>query len=120
MKVSKKILGALIRAARKRAEMSQMKLAECIGVTYQQIQKYESGKSEVSVTRLYEIAEALGIPVTSLLAEEIHQLKVSEPQEIYGLLNNDEKKLVDLIRKINNKRLTRIFVKMLEEIINKQ
>ncbi|HDH01481.1 MAG TPA: XRE family transcriptional regulator [Nitrospirae bacterium] len=120
MKVNKKILGALIRAARKRKGISQMKLAECIGVTYQQIQKYESGKSEVSVTRLYEIAEALGIPVTSLLAEEIHQLKASEPQEIYGLLNNDEKKLVDLIRKINNKRLTRIFVKMLEEIINKQ
>ncbi len=117
MKADKEVLGALIRAARRRTGISQMRLAERIGVTYQQVQKYESGKSEVSVTRLYAIAEALGVPVTSFLFDEMYHPKV-DMREIYGLLESDEKRLVDLIRKINNKRLTRIFVKMLEEIIS--
>lgn len=52
-------LGAMIRAKRKAAGMSQTALAKAIGVTFQQVQKYESGTSRVTVHRLFEIAAQL-------------------------------------------------------------
>lgn len=118
MKINKKVIGTLIRSARKDAGISQTALAERISITYQQVQKYESGKSAVSVVRLYEIAEALAIPITSLLLTDSPHLKISEPREMYGLLNSNEKRLIELIRKINNKKLMGIFIKLLEEIVN--
>ena len=43
--------------------MSQPELAERVGVTFQQVQKYENGKNRVSAGRLYEIAKALGVTI---------------------------------------------------------
>jgi transcriptional regulator with XRE-family HTH domain len=43
--------------------LSQRQLAELIGVTDQQVWKYEHGTSRVSAGRLYEIARELGVPV---------------------------------------------------------
>ena len=43
--------------------MSQEKLAESIGVTFQQIQKYERGRNRMSAGRLYDFSKALDVPV---------------------------------------------------------
>jgi transcriptional regulator with XRE-family HTH domain len=50
--------------------MSQEDLAECIGVTFQQVQKYEGGLNRIGAGRLLVIARALGVPVTYLLDEK--------------------------------------------------
>ena len=42
--------------------MSQEELAHSIGLTYQQVQKYESGKNRITVSRLFDIAGALKVP----------------------------------------------------------
>lgn len=53
------------RIARRRTALgvSQMLLAERIGVSFQQVQKYEGGKNRVSASRLYQVAAALGTSV---------------------------------------------------------
>ena len=56
-------IGLQIRIARIASHTSQEKLAEAIGVTFQQIQKYEKGLNRVSGSRLQQIADALGTPV---------------------------------------------------------
>lgn len=43
--------------------MSQEKLGEALGLTFQQIQKYEKGANRISASRLQQISEALGIPL---------------------------------------------------------
>jgi transcriptional regulator with XRE-family HTH domain len=43
--------------------LTQQQLAELVGVTYQQAQKYERGINRVSAGRLFDIARALGVPV---------------------------------------------------------
>ena len=43
--------------------MSQPDLAERVGVTFQQVQKYENGKNRISAGRLYEVAKALGVTI---------------------------------------------------------
>jgi transcriptional regulator with XRE-family HTH domain len=57
-------VGLHIRMRRKSLGMSQEVLAEAIGVTFQQVQKYERGANRVSASRLWEIAQALGTPVS--------------------------------------------------------
>ena len=44
--------------------LSQQQFAKMIGVTYQQVNKYEHGTNRVSAGRLYEIARALDVPIT--------------------------------------------------------
>ena len=58
-------VGALIRARRKALGISQTELAESLGLTFQQVQKYERGANRVSSSKLYEIAQKLDTPLTS-------------------------------------------------------
>jgi transcriptional regulator with XRE-family HTH domain len=63
-------MGALIRRLRIGAKMSQAALSEKIGVSYQQIQKYEYGSTSITVTRLRQIASALDVPIEAFFGEE--------------------------------------------------
>lgn len=61
-------IGQRIRERRRALGMSQVALAEAVGVTFQQIQKYERGSNRISFSRLVEVAEALSCPL-GLLTE---------------------------------------------------
>lgn len=54
--------GSQVRFHRRRLGMSQETLAEKCGITFQQIQKYENGANRISLSRLDQIAKALGQP----------------------------------------------------------
>jgi transcriptional regulator with XRE-family HTH domain len=56
-------VGARVRMRRRLAGVSQEKLADALGLTFQQVQKYERGANRVSASKLYEIAAALQTPV---------------------------------------------------------
>lgn len=58
-----------IRLRRNVLRVSQEKLAEAIGVTFQQVQKYEKGSNRVSAGKLYDIALALQVPVSFFFEE---------------------------------------------------
>ena len=55
------IIGERIRELRKERGMSQMRLAALVGVSYQQIQKYEKASGSISVERLEQISKAFKI-----------------------------------------------------------
>ena len=57
-------VGLRIRMRRKEMSFSQEKLAEALGLTFQQVQKYERGANRVSASKLYEIARFLNAPVS--------------------------------------------------------
>jgi len=57
-------IGRKIRALRLQRGLSQSDLARGIGLTFQQIQKYEKGTNRVSAGRLQQIADFLGVPIT--------------------------------------------------------
>src|SRR5580692_6432016 len=56
-------VGARIRMRRRMQGVSQEKLADALGLTFQQVQKYERGANRVSASKLYEIAATLHAPV---------------------------------------------------------
>ncbi|WP_375228464.1 helix-turn-helix domain-containing protein [Roseobacter sp. S98] len=56
-------VGKKIRQRRWLVGMTQQKLAEAVGIKFQQIQKYETGANRVSASRLWDIADALEVDV---------------------------------------------------------
>jgi len=57
-------VGSRVRLRRTLLGMSQEKLGNALGLTFQQIQKYERGGNKIGASRLYELAQALDIPVS--------------------------------------------------------
>lgn len=56
-------VGKRLRLRRTLLSMSQEQLAAAVGVTFQQIQKYERGSNRVSASRLYDVARVLGVEI---------------------------------------------------------
>ena len=63
-------VGQRIRARRMAQGMSQTELSNLLGVTFQQVQKYEKGVNRVGAGRLTKIAAALRVPVSELLGDD--------------------------------------------------
>ncbi len=57
-------VGARIRFKRKLLGLSQTNLGNALGLTFQQIQKYETGANRISASRLYQTASILEVPIT--------------------------------------------------------
>lgn len=57
-------VGKRVRHRRWMVGMTQQQLAEKVGIKFQQIQKYETGMNRVSASRLWDISEALDVPVS--------------------------------------------------------
>ena len=77
-------VGSRIRLRRNMLGMSQEKLGENLGITFQQIQKYEKGTNRVGASRLQAISNILGVPVSFLFEDapgqppaRLHRCRVS-------------------------------------------
>jgi transcriptional regulator with XRE-family HTH domain len=62
-------VGARVRSLRIAAGMSQQRLGDAIGITYQQLHKYERGYNRIAASRLVQIARALGCSPASFFTE---------------------------------------------------
>jgi transcriptional regulator with XRE-family HTH domain len=60
------IVGQNIRKLRAKRRISQLELGEALGLTFQQIQKYEKGTNRVSASKLHQIAMFLGVDISAL------------------------------------------------------
>ena len=115
---SEKAIGELIRQMRKTSGMSQMQLADKIGVSYQQVQKYEKGINKLSLSRLKQISGALEVPVSMFLeVEELQPLRAGQPKAMYTGLPSDEAKMLMLFRRLHSKKLKHGFIEMLEDVV---
>nr|WP_142847354.1 helix-turn-helix transcriptional regulator [Telmatospirillum sp. J64-1] len=77
-------VGHRIRLRRVLLGMSQEKLAKAIGLTLQQVQKYERGATRLSASRLFDLSHALAVPISFFfddIPEEISLQRSSQPLE---------------------------------------
>ena len=58
-----KHVGSRVRMRRMMLSMSQEKLGDALGLTFQQVQKYEKGVNRIGASRLFDLAKVLGVPV---------------------------------------------------------
>ena len=92
-------IGQRVRHRRWLLGMTQQQLAQSVGIRFQQIQKYESGANRVSASRLWDLAQALDIPVSFFfegLANVNGKHEVNGENVEAGVLQNKE--TMDLIR----------------------
>jgi transcriptional regulator with XRE-family HTH domain len=88
--------------------MTQQKLADAVGIKFQQIQKYESGANRISASRLWVIAKALEVPVNHFfegLTEEeraIHEGDSDIASDAIAPEVFHQKETIDLIRAYYN------------------
>lgn len=80
-------VGARVRARRKMLSMSQTELGKQLGVTFQQVQKYERGANRIGSSRLYHMSTALDVPVAFFFEGAETVLPGYNPAS--GDINND-------------------------------
>jgi transcriptional regulator with XRE-family HTH domain len=110
----KKTVNQLLLELRKERRMSQMKLAEMVGVSYQQIQKYEKGVNSISIERLRQIAKALDAPLKDFFPSE--KWTVSEETASYGKMTDEEQLVLHLFRGIKDKKLKKSIIEFLKSL----
>ncbi|WP_062014644.1 helix-turn-helix domain-containing protein [Aureimonas sp. AU4] len=97
-------VGARVRLRRTMTGMSQEKLGEHLGITFQQIQKYEKGTNRIGASRLQKIAEVLNASVSYFFegapGEEDKAVGLREPNADY---------IVDMLSTSEGMQLTRAF-----------
>ena len=105
--------------------MSQTKLADAVGLTFQQIQKYEKGTNRISASRLQEFAGILQVPV-GFFFEGAPQLSglpngtASSPDYVSEFLaTRDGLALIKAFTQIKNEQLRRCVVRLVEEIADR-
>lgn len=123
MTLINKDIGQKLRNMRRYLGLTQMELAEKVGISFQQIQKYEKGITNISVERLRQVSEALGTAMNVFLEPEAEVSKIAEPIKPYGPeeswleaanpLDKQEATLLKLFRKINNKKVREGIIKQL-------
>jgi transcriptional regulator with XRE-family HTH domain len=93
------MVGRLIRSRRQQLSMSQTDLAKALGLTFQQIKKYEKGTSRVSCSRLSEISEVLDSPITFFFSE-VCTPAITAPEHLERVDLKESFRLIDAFSKI--------------------
>ena len=106
-------VGARVRMRRKLLGMSQEKLADALGLTFQQVQKYERGANRVSASKLFEIARFLDVAPAyffdGLAAEAALPGRSPQEQSLHQFLMTPEGvELASLLPKLNPKYRRRV------------
>jgi transcriptional regulator with XRE-family HTH domain len=96
-------VGAAVRALRREKGMVQADLAQAIGVTYQQLQKYERGTNRISASMLDRIATALGAEVADLFA--LSPPRANRRKEIDADLEGEGAELMKSLERVKNRKI---------------
>ena len=110
------IVGLNIRTHRLARRMSQSELADAIGITFQQVQKYEKGSNRVGSGRLVRVATALRVPVAALLAGVPGAGAAGESQVAGMLAHPHRLRLVQAFAQIGDTAVRRQLMLLTESI----
>ena len=111
------LVGRNVRVYRLHAKLSQTVLGQRIGVTFQQVQKYERGTNRVGASRLTQIATALSVPITAFF-EGVKQSPTTEAGNMPLDLIADAQalKLAQAFADISDAELRRTIVQFVKQI----
>ncbi len=109
-----KVIGARIRIYRQRRNLSQTELGEKLGLTFQQIQKYESGANRVSAGRLLDIARLLSVPLLQFYPDDGPSPKAAQGDDF------DMAAVSAFMAGIDGWRLCRAFLKIDDARVRKK
>jgi transcriptional regulator with XRE-family HTH domain len=107
-------VGSRVRFRRMLLGMSQEKLGEKLGLTFQQVQKYEKGINRIGASRLYDLAQVLGVSVQFFYDEAPLSETRGGAQESSAAEGQDEHSIVEFLRSRDGLELNRAFVRIVD------
>ncbi|HEY3888858.1 MAG TPA: helix-turn-helix transcriptional regulator [Caulobacteraceae bacterium] len=119
-------VGLQVRLRRKALKISQEKLAEALGLTFQQVQKYERGANRISASKLYEIARALRVSIAWFFeglsdptAEPVEGVEEAEtsPFARSFLMSQEGVDLANLFPRLPQRRVRRRLVELVRSLV---
>jgi transcriptional regulator with XRE-family HTH domain len=122
-----KHVGTRVRMRRLMLDLTQMRLAEGLGLTFQQVQKYEKGTNRVSASRLHQLSHILRVPVSFFFEgapRELHLPELVEggpatPSDVVDFLSTfDGVALVRAYTRIEHPKVRRAIVALVEQIVS--
>ena len=113
-----KVVGRRIKARRLQLGLSQQALGDALGLSYQQVQKYEQGVSRIGAGRLQQLAEVLNVPVSVFFDEQRGGSR--EGDEVFAFLDTPHSfRLVKAFAKMADRRIQQCFVRLVEEVADR-
>jgi len=120
-------VGAQIRMRRLMLGMSQTTLGDAVGLTFQQIQKYEKGINRVSASRIQQFAEVLDVPLTFFFdgapgadvqrGRKASAKSMAIPEYVTNFLTSREgQNIMKAFSQISDRKLVRRIVDLAEEV----
>ncbi|MEE9272791.1 MAG: helix-turn-helix transcriptional regulator [Robiginitomaculum sp.] len=120
-------VGTRVRLRRLLLKMSQEKLGNALGVTFQQVQKYERGSNRVGASRLWKMAQVMEVPVGFFyegLGENAPSAEFAEGDQtpiVYDFINStDGVSLAMAVSKIKNKAIRRQILELARSLAKEQ
>ncbi|MBC8129183.1 MAG: helix-turn-helix transcriptional regulator [Rhizobiaceae bacterium] len=110
-------VGSRVRLRRTMLGMSQEKLGEALGITFQQIQKYEKGSNRIGASRLQRISEVLNVPIAFFFED----VPGAQPASGGGLSEpSGSDYVVDFLSTSEGLQLNRAFVKIADPKVRRR
>lgn len=109
-----RVVGQRLRWRRRELKLTQEQLGEKLGLTFQQVQKYEKGVNRISAGRLFEVADVLAVPIAYFF-EGIEEMLSSQPLAVHEeehppalpVMDTEAMELVTAFQKIGDAGLRR-------------
>lgn len=105
-----KMIGYKIKLRRKSLGLTQDQLARCLGLTFQQIQKYESGVNNVSICNLYKLSKILKVNVNYFINNNIIN------KDNTDIETKELAKVVEYYNKIKNREMKNIALQLVKKL----
>ncbi|MCS6890745.1 MAG: helix-turn-helix transcriptional regulator [Rhodovarius sp.] len=115
-------VGARVRLRRTLLGMSQEKLAEALGVTFQQVQKYERGVNRIGASRLFDLARVLDVPI-SFFFDDMSEGAESNPslgRRSYGFADSQDAFEDDTMHRRETLELVRAYYRISDPAVRKR
>ena len=91
-------IGVLIRRRRIQLGWSQKKLAASLGLSYQQIQKYELGTNRISAGMIWVLSEAMNVDVQYFFQRTLSDAPASDVRSYGGVLAASDREIIELLK----------------------
>ena len=109
-----------LRVRRLLVGISQDELAKRLGLTSQQVQKYEAGETRISASRLYDIARLLAVPITWFFDDLDEDRLPKRPPIADAPRETDEQNLTKLIMRSEARQLVKLYFEITDERLRKK
>ncbi|HYZ34565.1 MAG TPA: helix-turn-helix transcriptional regulator [Crenalkalicoccus sp.] len=113
-------VGSRVRLRRTLLGMSQEKLGEALGLTFQQVQKYERGVNRIGASRLFDLARVLDVPIGFFFDDMPEAMGGSAARRAVGFADTQESFEDDTLRRRETLELVRAYYRITDTSVRKR